>query len=591
MDNLILDDRYEVLEQVGVGGMATVYRGRDRRLGGREVAIKMLHPHLAQRQDNRLRFQVEAENAANLEHDNILRVFDASGAGSDKSYIVMEFVRGRTLSDVVSEKPFRVPELGVMIAHEVTRAVVHAHRSRILHRDIKPENVMIRHDGVVKLMDFGIARALDVSHFTTTGALIGSPAHMAPEQIEGGPLDFKADVFSTGILLYFAVTGTLPFTAATPHALLRKILDTDYEPAQRVRPSVGRDVSRIIDKALRRAPEERYASADDLLSALASHLNLVGIANPGSELRSWAKNPKQYEDLLCQRIITRLHELADGAIHDGKPHVAIEYLNRVIALDNSDHRATSMLASLTESARWRRLGKRLVATIIIGTGVAFAVWRVIPDRKSPAQIQSVNEARTVASLRLERDGVAQTLNAVMRFPTVRIAESPEERQERRPEEMFQPVALVPVEIRVSPPAATLTVDGKVQRGGSPYRLRLGQGKHTAVLTHPSCDVCERTEYRFEIGPKSQPRTLNYAVAVKPAYLIVHTNTDARIFYGGTAQGRSGEKLKIVAKRPEPWAQEIRIEAPGYQSDTRQVRLGPGETSEVRVTLEKLSSAP
>lgn len=591
MDSLILDDRYEVLEQVGVGGMATVYRGRDRRLGGREIAIKMLHPHLAQRQDNRLRFRVEAENAANLEHDNILRVFDASGAGSDKSYIVMEFVRGRTLSDIVSERPFRVPELGVMVAHEVTRAVVHAHRSRILHRDIKPENVMVRNDGVIKLMDFGIARAMDVSQFTTTGALIGSPAHMAPEQIEGGPLDFKADVFSTGILIYFSVTGTLPFTASTPHALLRKILDTDYEPAQRVRPSVGRDISRIIDKALRRDPEQRYASADELLAALASHLTQVGITNPAAELRSWAKNPNQYEDLLCRRIIARLHELAEGAIREGKRHLAIEYLNRVIALDSADNRAPVMLASLTESARWAKVGKRVTGSVLFIAGIVGLVWYWQPPPKPPARTPLVAEARTVASPGIETEETARSLAGVTRFPTVRTADESTDRQERRTEESFQPPILVSVEIRVSPPAATLTIDGKVQRGGSPYRVRLGPGKHTAVLTHPTCDVCERTEHRFEIGTKSQTRTLNYSIAVKPAYLIVHTNTASSISYGGAKQGRSGEKLKVPAKRPEPWVQEIRIEAPGYQPDTRRVRLGPGEVSEVRVTLEKSPSAP
>src|SRR5262245_21097412 len=172
-------DKYELLERVGQGGMAVVYRGLDRSLK-RVVAVKVLHKHLSDYQEARDRFEREAQAVAKLRHENILEIFDYSGAQAAEtfgsSYIVTEFIDGQTLKQVITDRPVTFPEIGAMLNLQVCRALAHAHSVGILHRDVKPENVMIRSDGVVKLMDFGISHMVDLEPLTVTGQLRGQPA-------------------------------------------------------------------------------------------------------------------------------------------------------------------------------------------------------------------------------------------------------------------------------------------------------------------------------------------------------------------------------------------------------------------------------
>src|SRR5258706_9800231 len=164
--------RYRLLEEVGQGGMAVVYKGFDTTLN-REVAVKVLHPHLAGHEESRARLQREAHAVAKLRHENILEIFDYSGPDSPESYIVTEFIHGKTLKNFLVEHPLELPEIAQMIASEVARALEHAHSLGVIHRDVKPENVMIRDDGILKLMDFGIAQIVDKERMTVTGQLLG----------------------------------------------------------------------------------------------------------------------------------------------------------------------------------------------------------------------------------------------------------------------------------------------------------------------------------------------------------------------------------------------------------------------------------
>ena len=209
-------DKYELLERVGQGGMAVVYRGLDRSLK-RVVAVKILHKHLADYQEARDRFEREAQAVAKLRHENILEIFDYAAKPESEAYIVTEFIDGQTLKQVITDRPIAFPELGAMLIIQVGRALAHAHAGGILHRDVKPENIMIRTDGVVKLMDFGISHMVDLERLTVTGQLLGSPAYMAPEHVEGRPLDFRTDVFAAGIVLYQLCVGKLPFEGKNPH--------------------------------------------------------------------------------------------------------------------------------------------------------------------------------------------------------------------------------------------------------------------------------------------------------------------------------------------------------------------------------------
>src|SRR3569623_1189164 len=268
-------DKYELLERVGQGGMAIVYRGIDRTLK-RTVAVKILHKHLSDYQEARDRFEREAQAGAKLRHENILEIFDYSAKEGSDSYIVTEFIDGQTLKQFVTERPIAFPEIGAMIILQVCRALAHAHAGSILHRDVKPENIMIRADGIVKLMDFGISHMVDLERLTVTGQLLGSPAYMAPEHVEGKPLDFRTDVFAVGILTYQLATGHLPFRGKNPHEVLKKIAECKFQPAENVNPLIGKRLNRVIDKALQREPDARFSDVGELRRELVDDLADAG---------------------------------------------------------------------------------------------------------------------------------------------------------------------------------------------------------------------------------------------------------------------------------------------------------------------------
>src|SRR5882724_9318150 len=257
MEQAKIPERYRLLREVGQGGMAVVYRAIDETLK-REVAIKILHQHLASEPESKARLEREAQSVAKLHHENILEIFDYSGRDSPSSYIVTEFIDGQTLKELLAARPFGYPEIAALVAVEICGALAHAHSVGIIHRDVKPENVMIRKDGVLKLMDFGIAQVIDLQRMTVTGQLLGSPAYMAPELIEGKPLDFRTDVFSVGIILYQLSTGALPFSGKNPHEVLRRITEGKFPDPRTVDRRVSDALARIIARALARKPDDRY---------------------------------------------------------------------------------------------------------------------------------------------------------------------------------------------------------------------------------------------------------------------------------------------------------------------------------------------
>ncbi|MFP2911943.1 serine/threonine-protein kinase, partial [Pyxidicoccus sp. 3LFB2] len=367
--------RYRILEQLGSGGMSVVYKGLDTALD-REVAVKVLHPHLAGKDESRRRLAREARAVAKLHHPNILEVFDFSSADAQDAFIVTEYIRGQTLKTFLDEGPMDPPELAAMVIHELAAALAHAHEAGVIHRDLKPENVMVREDGVLKLMDFGIAKLLDIEErMTVTGTLVGSPAHMAPEIIEGLEAGPEADVFSVGIMFYAAMTGRLPFTAANTTATLKRILDGDYEDPRRRVPTLSDELAEICATCLQREPQRRYPDAAKLRDALADYLAGLGFSRVGEELVSFFADPHSYGRLARQRIVATLLERSERLLAEKRTPRALASLNQVLALDVTNARALGLLKSVQRTQRikkWRRRGLRLglglAATALLGFG-------------------------------------------------------------------------------------------------------------------------------------------------------------------------------------------------------------------------------
>jgi serine/threonine-protein kinase len=266
----MLGDRYEIGEVIGRGGMAEVHEGRDLRLG-RRVAVKILRPDLARDPSFQARFRREAQSAAALNHPNIVAVYDTgedvlAGEGADAivvPYIVMEYVDGMTLRQLLASGRRLLPERALEITGGVLAALDYAHRHGIVHRDIKPANVMLTRTGDVKVMDFGIARALnDVSNtMTATSAVMGTAQYLSPEQARGEVVDARSDLYSVGVLLFELLTGRPPFTGDSPVSIAYQHVSEMPTPPSQVDGGVNPEIDAVVLHSLSKRADDRYQTA------------------------------------------------------------------------------------------------------------------------------------------------------------------------------------------------------------------------------------------------------------------------------------------------------------------------------------------
>src|SRR6266511_4014601 len=337
--------RYALFEQVGSGGMAVVYRGRDTALD-REVAVKLLHPHLASAADSRARFSREARAVARLAHPGIVEIYDYSGDAAVESYLVTEFVRGRTLRAFAHEVGFGFPE-------------------------------------VAMLVDFGIARILaSDERMTMTGALVGSPHHMAPEIVEGKDADVRSDVFSLGTILYWLATGNLPFSAGNPTAILRRVLEGDVEDPRLVDGRVPDPLAELVLRSLAVDPDARPQRAVEVRDGLDRVLAQVGIERPEEALISLLRDPGGFRAAFPARAVATLTALGDGALAEGAAARALGFFNRVLALDPENETVLRKLARLTRRRRARRLATWTGGALVACGALALAAPAFL--RRAPA---------------------------------------------------------------------------------------------------------------------------------------------------------------------------------------------------------------
>jgi beta-lactam-binding protein with PASTA domain/predicted Ser/Thr protein kinase len=265
----LLGGRYQVAELLGFGGMAEVHRGRDTRLG-RDVAIKTLRHDLARDATFQLRFRREAQNAASLNHPAIVAVYDTgeehAPTGEELPYIVMEYVNGKTLKEVLAIEGRLQPRRALEIVADICSALDFSHRHSIIHRDIKPGNVMLTQTGQVKVMDFGIARALasGASTMTQTSAVIGTAQYLSPEQARGEAVDARSDVYATGCVIFELLTGHPPFVGDNPVSVAYQHVREDPRAPSELNPDVTPDVDAVVLKALAKNPANRYQSAGEM---------------------------------------------------------------------------------------------------------------------------------------------------------------------------------------------------------------------------------------------------------------------------------------------------------------------------------------
>ena len=302
LEGRLLGNRYEILEQVGNGGMATVYKAKCHVLN-RYVAVKILRDEFTTDEEFVKRFNSEAQSAASLTHPNIVSVYDVGSEG-DIHYIVMELIKGKTLKEIINEDGALSWKWSVNVAIQIASALETAHKNNIIHRDIKPHNIIITEDGIAKVTDFGIAKAVSNSTITAFGSTIGSVHYFSPEHAKGGFTDPKSDLYSLGVVLYEMVTGKVPFSADTPVSVaLKHMQEKPTEPIE-INPDIPKSINDIIMKAMQKDINLRYQTATEMLRDLSR-----AIKNPNS---NFVQMDKQEKEFATQRLST-IYDKSDDA--------------------------------------------------------------------------------------------------------------------------------------------------------------------------------------------------------------------------------------------------------------------------------------
>ena len=267
LEGRLLGNRYEIIEKIGNGGMAMVFKAKDQVLN-RYVAVKILRDEFTTDEEFIKRFSIEAQSAASITHPNIVSVYDV-GNEENLYYIVMELIKGKTLKEIIIEEGAALPwKWSTNIAIQIASALERAHKSNIVHRDIKPHNIIITEDGIAKVTDFGIAKAVSNSTITAFGSTIGSVHYFSPEHARGGYTDTKSDLYSLGVVMYEMLTGKVPFDADTPVSVALKHMQEEPVPPIEVNPDIPSALNDIILKAMRKDTTLRYQSATEMLRDL-----------------------------------------------------------------------------------------------------------------------------------------------------------------------------------------------------------------------------------------------------------------------------------------------------------------------------------
>ncbi|HEX6274937.1 MAG TPA: protein kinase [Polyangiaceae bacterium] len=534
--------KYEIQEEIGHGGMAVVYLARDKRLG-RDVAVKLIHRHLRENTEVAARFVSEARAVAKLKHQNIVEVYDVSDPEEEERYLIVELVRGTTLRKLLAEQQKLPAEIAACVGVEIANALDHAHGLGVIHRDVKPENVLVAmpnlgasSDGarpiapggaLIKITDFGIAKLLDAQGVTSTGQVLGSPAHMAPEQIEGGDVNARSDVFGLGVLLYEAMVGRLPFDGKNPAQVLRRVLDGAFTPADKARPTVGSRFAAIVGRALAHDPAARYASCAELSAALTEELESLGFGDVRGELAAFLSSPEEYREAYESRLVERLVQRAAEARKVRDIPLSAGYLNRALAFrpDNAD-----LLAEVTSLGRAQRLRRNLAsAGIALGGSALLAAAGFAAVTYGSSLAKPAKRAPSAGT-------VAPPPKASVATPKVAGSSKVEGRigallapeQKRKPRQPLRPAAdpepergLVSIVVN-GPQNAIVSLDGvRIDDWFGPPRA-ITVGQHVFRFDPPSPDCCEAGQsLSVDIRPSRGPddiQTVQGKIAFRNAIL-------------------------------------------------------------------------
>jgi len=337
---------FEIKELIATGGMAAIYKAVQISLD-RIVAIKILHGHLAQDKDFIIRFEREAKAAANLQHENIVNIIDF-GRDEEVYFIAMEYVDGKSLKEILNQVKFIPQEISLAIANEISNGLCYAHQKGIVHRDVKPANILIGYDGTVKIADFGLAQAQDLTSITVTGSIVGTPAYMSPEQAAGKKVDNRSDIFSLGVVVYEMLTGIKPFRGDNYSSVIHEILTVTPPKPVEANPLVSWDISTDIERMLEKDPDKRYQNVDEASVDISNYLRRNRVEISRKDIGDFITAPTQHFQHLLQKRKERHYERGIYFMNLGYEKIddAIGEFEKVLILDPDDSKAKIYLDEL-----------------------------------------------------------------------------------------------------------------------------------------------------------------------------------------------------------------------------------------------------
>lgn len=585
---------YRVVEEIGQGGMSVVYKGSDETLD-RLVAIKVLHPFLAQKGECRDRLNREARLVARLQHPNILKIFDYSeeesaietAEGEEEKpeiFLISEFVDGVTLRTLAENVPIaEVPELGAMIVWQLALALHHAHQQGVIHRDLKPENIMVRQDGVLKLMDFGIARATESNRLTVTGTLLGSPAHMAPENLDGRTADERSDLFSLGTILYWLCTGQLPFDAPTPHALLKAISENKYAPPQHISPRIPDGLAQIITQCMAADPLTRFESAKGLADALDAYLSEWGLAPTVNGLCELLQSPQESLTTLNDQLKNNAMAQAETLLEQEQTGKALSKVSRVLAASPQDQQAQQLLEQIEaqgQKPRWQLIALTVFPlALVVGVILLFS-WYPNPQDTQPKPVKT--EPPTVV------DDLGDIDNGKSLIPPPPKAASPIKAASSTKKAPKKNITKRRVAMRVNSFADIYVNGKKVAKNKRALTMKLPLGKHRLKFENQYASKVEKTVIVKSKG-RIKPIEVNLD-KMKPATLVVMgTPKDAIVGIGKNSKGTIAKSQKDPMKIPLPdktprWDMDVTIHKKGFIPKTVPVKFIAGKPTRLQVNL-------
>jgi tRNA A-37 threonylcarbamoyl transferase component Bud32 len=606
-----LIEHYEIVKEIGQGGMATVFSARDKRLD-RMVALKVMHPHLRGSSEARARFLREAKAVARLEHPSVLRIYEYGGEDSEACFIATELLTGPTLKQFVQSQRDIPSEVVAAIGVLVAEALCAAHAQGVIHRDVKPENLLFHEGRMLKLTDFGIAQLLDGQTMTVTGQILGSPGHMAPEQVTSGEVDTRTDVFSLGTTLYYVAVGELPFVGKNPHQILRNLVEGHYEPLQHRRPQVGSELADIVARCLKRDKEDRYPDAASLAADLRKYLADRLIHDATELLTRYLADPEGVRAALELQASTRLVQLARDAIAHGAESRALGLLNHALAIDENNVAALELIRTIGHgrTRHWRRprvwVGVGVIALAAIALTVLTVGTRRPRDRAvalragdarqpSPTKLSRAPQAPSVSGDASVAQPVAPSLvdaglNGSKRMSGPRASAFDRDSAPPPARPGLRRVVLQPF-----PSNVQIRVDNMEFRpfGPSFREIDLAPGTHRFFVAG-AYNCCRDREFVRDIPAGRGAYELSLRLELRPATLYVQANVPANVVVGDKlARGRTRALLEVPMSQDPSRVYTVRVEAPGYDTYTEQVRFQAGQIKEIRVALresKKSSSA-